>query len=297
MDDRAVILIVDDVATNVHALASILKDEYQIKVATDGKRALDLAKQNPIPDLVLLDVNMPGFDGYDVLRELKKSSECEGLPVVFVTGNDTESDEEKGLLEGAVDYIKKPVRPAIVKARVKTQITLKKQRDALIYNALHDQLTGLYNRNHLVAEGERKFSKASRNSDKLSLVMIDIDHFKSVNDTYGHLVGDIVLKKVASVIADDNRTEDFSARFGGEEFVLVLDGCSESHANTKAETLRQKIQDLKPNDLSITASFGVCALNFKHKNFEAILKDADTALYEAKESGRNRVVIFKDEEL
>lgn len=292
--EEAVILIVDDVASNVQILATILTDDYRIKVATDGKRALELIKQKPYPDLILLDVNMPDMDGYEVLKELQGNINHEMFPVIFVTGNDTEADEEHGLLLGAVDYIKKPIHPAIVKARVKTQITLKKQRDKLMFYASHDQLTGLYNRNHLVAEGERKFSRAIRQADKLSVIMIDIDYFKAVNDTYGHLVGDIVLKKVAYVLLQNKRVEDFSARFGGEEFIVVLEGCSGEDAKLKAEVLRKKIQLLHPHDISVTASMGVSEIDSRHENFEALIKNADAALYEAKENGRNCTVLFKD---
>ncbi|WP_372999922.1 diguanylate cyclase [Sulfurimonas sp.] len=291
MEEKAVILIVDDVASNVQALAGVLKDDYNIKVAVNGTRALELIKQKPHPDLILLDVNMPEMDGYEVLREIKRCVGCESLPVMFVTGKDTEEDEEKGLLLGAVDYIKKPIHPAIVKARVNTQITLKRQRDELVYNALHDQLTGLYNRNHLVAEGNRKFSRALRQNDKLSIMMIDIDHFKAVNDTHGHLTGDLVLKEVASVLVQDKRTEDFSARFGGEEFIIVLEGCSKEDAQEKAEALRKKIENLNPADIEVTASFGVSELSKEHSSFESLLRAADSALYAAKNSGRNCVVV------
>jgi len=291
MEEKAIVLIVDDVASNVQALAGVLKDDYNIKVALNGARALELIKQKPHPDLILLDVNMPEMDGYEVLREIKRCVGCESLPVMFVTGKDTEEDEEKGLLLGAVDYIKKPIHPAIVKARVNTQITLKKQRDELVYNALHDQLTGLYNRNHLVDEGERKFSRALRQNDKLSIMMIDIDHFKAVNDTYGHLTGDLVLKDVASVLVQDKRTEDFSARFGGEEFIIVLEGCSKEDAKEKAEALRKKIEELNPENIKVTASFGISELSKEHRSFESLLRDADSALYGAKNNGRNCVVV------
>jgi len=295
--DKAVVLIVDDVEQNVQILASMLSSEYDIKVATDGKRALELIKQKPYPDLILLDVNMPDMDGYEVLKELQEYIDHENFPVIFITSNDAEADEEEGLLLGAVDYIKKPVRPAIVKARVKRQMILKKQRDKLLFEAVHDQLTGLYNRRHLLDEGEKKFSHAIRQDNKLSLIMVDIDHFKTINDDYGHLVGDIVLKEVASVFIGDNRNEDFCVRFGGEEFIVVLDGCSGESAKVKSESLRKRIEALNPSDIKITASFGICELTQKHRNFEALLKDADSALYGAKENGRNCSIMLKDGEL
>ena len=294
MKEEAVILIVDDVAQNVEILANILGQDYYIKVATDGQRALELANQEPFPDLILLDINMPVMNGYEVLDELNNSVSGEICPVIFITGNSTDLDEEKGLISGAVDYIKKPIHPAIVKARVKTQIDHKRQKDELHFHAIHDQLTGLYNRNHLVREGERKFSKAIRNNDKLSVIMMDIDYFKNVNDVYGHMIGDLVLKEVSSVLINDNRIEDFSARFGGEEFTIVLDGCCKVDASVKAEMIRERIETLNPSDIKITASFGVSELNSSHKSFEALIKEADIALYEAKNKGRNCVVLFTD---
>jgi len=297
MEEKPIVLIVDDVEQNVQILARVLNNDYDIKTATNGQRALELIRKKPYPDLILLDVNMPVMGGYEVLKELQVDSAHEMFPVIFITSNDTEANEEEGLRLGAVDYIKKPIRPAIVKARVKTHITLKKQRDKLLFDAVHDQLTGLYNRKHLIDEGERKFSRAFRQDDKLSLIMVDIDHFKAINDTYGHLVGDKVLIQIATVLACDNRYEDFSARFGGEEFIVVLDGCSADSAKMKAERFRKKIEALKPCNVEVTASFGICELTHKHMNLDALLKDVDMALYGAKESGRNCSVILKDGEL
>ena len=292
MQKQAVILIVDDVESNVKLLSSILKNDYQIEVARNGLEALDFVKQEVLPDLILLDIGMPEMDGYEVLEKLQRVIGINIPPVIFVTGNNTNEDEEKGLLLGAVDYIKKPFHSVIVKARVHTQIILKQQRDALSHRASHDQLTGLHNRNHLSDEGSRKFSRAKRTGDKLSVIMLDIDHFKQVNDTYGHLKGDDVLKEVASVLKTNKREEDFCARFGGEEFVVVLEGCSSKDAKIKAEELRKKIELLNPYDVRVTSSFGVCELNNKHEKFESLLRDADTVLYKAKENGRNKVIEF-----
>jgi len=293
MQDKAVILIVDDLDVNINILDSMLDKEYFIKRATDGPSALELAKQEPLPDLILLDIEMPQMDGYDVLEELNNFTDYIAPPVIFVTGNDTEKDEEKGLNLGAVDYIKKPLNQTIVNARVRTQLSLKKQKDELIYNASHDQLTGLYNRHHLSDEGTRKFSRAKRTGDDLSVILLDIDHFKLINDTYGHFTGDKVLKQVAYAIEHDKRVEDICARFGGEEFIIVLEGCNVEFAKVKAEKFRKDIEKLNPENIKITSSFGVCQYNVKHNSFEDILKDADIALYEAKDSGRNMVIDFK----
>jgi diguanylate cyclase (GGDEF)-like protein len=293
MVEKAVILIVDDVPTNVQALALLLKEDYVIKVATGGMRALELANQEPIPDLILLDVQMPDMDGYDVLQLLKEKSDTAKIPIIFVTGKDSIEDEEHGLQLGAVDYITKPIRPSIVKARVKTHITLKQQHDQLVGMATHDQLTGLYNRHYLSDTLSKKVSQSIRHHEALSVIMIDIDHFKNVNDTFGHLTGDKILKDVGDVIQGSARKEDIAARFGGEEFILVLDNCSLKDAIIKAQHLREKIEVLSPEDIAISASFGVAQMDESIKRYEDLLKNADLALYRAKEEGRNRVIAYE----
>ena len=294
MKKKSVILIIDDIASNIQVLATILKDDYQLKVAMDGKRGLELAVQDPVPDLILLDIKMPDMDGYEVLDALKNSSNTKEIAVIFLTASDSGGDEEKGLLLGAVDYMTKPVSPAIVKARIRTHLILKAQKDELLHMALHDSLTNLYNRHYLIEAGTKIFARALRHSENLSVIMADIDHFKSINDNYSHLMGDTILKKVADILNNSNREEDFTARFGGEEFVIVLEHCDTFFAKEKAEELRKSIVNLNVDDISVTTSFGIAQLNSKHKRIEDLIKDADTALYEAKNTGRNKVVIFKE---
>jgi len=288
---KEVVLIVDDAPTNIQTLAGILNDDYTLKVATGGKQALKLVKQEPFPDLILLDVQMPDMNGFDVCKHLKQDEATKNIPVIFVTGNTSDGSEELGLKLGAVDYITKPIRPSIVKARVKTHITLKLFNDSLFELAMHDGLTSLYNRNFLFTEAKRIFSHSRRKMEKFSVIMLDIDHFKSVNDTYGHQVGDDVLKVVASVLHDGTRTEDIAARFGGEEFVLVLYDCDKEMAKEKAEKLRLTIESLDINGVKVTSSFGITEIKEEHIVFDDMIKDADTALYKAKESGRNKVVV------
>lgn len=295
MNTKAVILIVDDIPTNVQALALLLKEEYVIKVATGGGRALELAVQDPIPDLILLDVQMPDMNGYDVLKLLKEESTTAQIPIIFVTGKDAVEDEEYGLELGAVDYIAKPIRPSIVKARVKTHITLKQQHDQLIGMATHDQLTGLYNRHYLSDALSKKVAHVKRHGEALSVIIVDVDHFKNVNDTFGHLMGDLILKAMAKVMQEGARKEDIAARFGGEEFIVILDNCTASDALVKAENLRSQIEALQPEGITVTASFGVAQLQQDTQRYEDLLKNADTALYIAKEEGRNRVVLYQQE--
>jgi len=292
-EKKPVIMIVDDVATNVQALASILKDDYTLKVATNGQTALKLSLQEPIPDLILLDVQMPGMSGFDVCKILKSKDSTKDIPVIFVTGNVSDGSEELGLNLGAVDYITKPIKEAIVKVRVKTHIDLKLMRDNLFLLAMNDALTSVYNRNFLFNEAERILSRSRRNGELFSVIMLDIDHFKLINDQNGHQVGDDVLKAIANELKVSIRNEDVVARYGGEEFVVILTDCDLTLAKEKAEYLRVAIEKLRPNGLKVTSSFGIAVFDNKYVDFDEILKDADDALYEAKDSGRNRVV-FKN---
>ncbi len=296
MTDKPTVLIVDDESTNIQLLAACLKQKYVIKVATSGQQCLDLIQNQFIPDLILLDIEMPNMDGYTVCRSLKSYSKTELTPIIFVTGKDGDADEEKGLQLGAVDYITKPVRPAIVLARVDTHVTLKQQRDKLKTMALRDQLTDLYNRFYLLEEAHHKIAFAKRHKHELSLLMMDIDYFKLINDQHGHLIGDEVLKAVAKLLMEVTRTEDIVARFGGEEFVVVLDHTEADGAKLKAENIRRAIEELTPENILVTVSIGLAQYSSGKETFEELLKRADIAVYQAKEQGRNRVIIAEDNE-
>lgn len=292
-EELPVLLIVDDVPTNVQTLAQIFKEDYRLKIATGGARALELAEMEPIPDLILLDVSMPDINGYDVCRLLKEKRITADIPIIFVTGRDSAEEEEYGFSLGAVDYIVKPIRPLIAKARVKIHITLKQQRDLLAETAVRDQLTGLYNRHMLNDQLERRLSFALRHNEAMSIILIDLDYFKTVNDTFGHLAGDGVLREVAKVLKKSARREDIAARFGGEELVLLLDKCNGEHARSKAEHIRQEIEALYPQGIRVTASIGIAEVSDGVTSVQTLLKKADDALYQAKDEGRNRVVLLK----
>ncbi len=290
MADKPYILIVDDVPANIQTLADVLKDKYRIKVATDGYRCLELARQEPQPDLILLDIEMPGISGFEVCKQLKKDTLTQDIPVIFVTANDQEEDEEKGLHIGAVDYITKPIRPVIVAARVDTHITLKIQRDLLTRMATHDQLTGLYNRHFLMETASKKIAYAQRHHSSISLLILDIDHFKKTNDNYGHPFGDRVLQEIGALLKKFSRMEDIVTRFGGEEFVILFDACPLQNALDKAEQLREQIAQLKPDGHKITVSIGLTEITSEQDSLEQMIKRADQALYQAKKQGRNRVI-------
>ncbi len=293
---RQNILIVDDLRTNALALAGILKTDWDIQTALDGPAALEMAGGDSAPDIILLDIKMPGMDGYEVCRRLKQSPETRDIPVIFITAMDGQEDEAFGLELGAVDYITKPINAPIVKARVKNHLALQQARAELALKnieleqlAARDKLTGLYNRRKLDESFAVEVSRAARYGRPLSVILLDIDYFKDVNDTHGHPVGDAVLIETSERLREALRTSDIPGRWGGEEFLII---CPETNLKTAvqlAERLRQNYAAREfPSAGCLTASFGVAA-HHKGRSTEDILLSADEALYLAKNGGRNRV--------
>jgi len=294
-EQKPCILVVDDTPANIQILALVLKDNYRIKVATSGPQCLEQARGTDKPDLILLDIMMPVMDGFEVCKELKADPSTNKIPVIFITGRQDILDEQKGFELGAVDYITKPIRPVIVAARVKTHITIVQQQKALKSMALHDQLTGLYNRHFLIEMAEQKVASALRHQDDLSILMVDIDHFKNINDTHGHQIGDTILQAMGDLLGNKYRKDDVvSVRFGGEEFVVLLNRCNLEQAMICGEKIRQDIESLKPEGISVTASVGAASLDQNDNDFSMLLHRADTALYQAKDEGRNRVVSYSE---
>lgn len=296
-DKRARLLIVDDEAINIRMLDGMLRDEYQISVALNGEQALTRAFAIP-PDLILLDIQMAGMDGYEVCRRLKGNVLTRDIPVIFVTSMSDAAEEYKGLELGAVDYITKPYRPSIVQIRLKNHLELKQQRDMLNRLSSLDGLTGIANRRHFDGFLAQEWSRAVRNDDEIALLLMDVDHFKKFNDHYGHVAGDDCLKNVARVLSESiSRSTDLVARYGGEEFVCVLSGTDLEGATRVAEKMRQSILALSiPHALSephrtITLSFGVAVARPGQREMlpSDLLLAADRLLYQAKDAGRNQV--------
>ncbi|CAM4165486.1 diguanylate cyclase [Vreelandella rituensis] len=306
---KQTVLIVDDQPDNIQVLANLLKADYRIKVANKGEKALTIAGGEDAPDLILLDVQMPGLDGYEVCRQLKEDASTHDIPIIFVTARDSVSDEEKGFLLGAVDYIAKPFYPAIVRARVNTHMSLKLKTDLLEQVVMLDGLTGIPNRRYFDEQLAKELRRSRRQGEPLAVIMMDVDHFKQFNDYYGHGPGDDCLKKVARTLeAAAERPADLVARYGGEEFVALLPGTDAEGASWVAERLREAILTLAiPHAHSsaaevVTLSLGVAVLSphideqvgehiMESKN---LLSQADQALYAAKKAGRNQYRLVGD---
>lgn len=290
------LLVVDDQAINIQVLFQIFSADYQVFMATSGAQALAFCRHNP-PDLVLLDVVMPGMDGFDVCKQLKTEALTANIPVIFVTAHNDAAQETQGLELGAVDFIVKPVNPAVVRARVKTHLTLKFQSDLLRQLVFLDGLTGVFNRRYFDQQFALEWARSTRSGSAFSVIMIDVDHFKLFNDHYGHQTGDDCLRKVASCLKSGlRRPADLVARYGGEEFACVLPETDFDDAMRLAIGLERRVRELgiahtksSVGDV-VTVSLGLASRTAQSANNPAaILGVADAQLYRAKSTGRGRV--------
>ena len=295
---RARLLIVDDQAVNIRVIAEALRDRYELFFATSGAQALAIADRGGI-DLVLLDVVMPEMDGFEVCRRLREEEKTSKIPVIFVTAREEVEDETRGFDVGGVDYITKPIRPPIVRARVRNHLELKESRDLLERLASIDALTGVPNRRQFDAALEHEWSRAARAGQTISLALLDVDDFKKYNDTYGHARGDDCLRSVARALAVSvHRPGDVAARYGGEEFGIIA---PETDANGMRELLAgllHQVADLEVEHKAsrssnhVTISVGAISMvPSRDDSASAALATADRLLYEAKERGRNRAML------
>ena len=296
MNSSFTLLIVDDEKHNRTLLTELLQDDYQIILAKNGVQALEKARERS-PDLILLDVLMPEMDGLAVIRALKAGDATRHIPVIFVSALDSILDEERGLELGAVDYITKPFHPPIVRVRVRNHLQSVHQRRLLEQLAMIDSLTEIPNRRRYAEVYKLEWRRCLRNSKALSLIIVDVDHFKIYNDTYGHAAGDLVLKRVAKAIQSAlKRPADFVARYGGEEFVVVLPEIDAEFAQQVAEAIRAAVQALAiafPESATspwVTVSLGGASWLPRHNEVDTeLFGRADHCLYDAKRSGRNQV--------
>ena len=286
------ILIIDDSPDALAVAKTRLAHEgHQILCAGDGREGLETAVREH-PDLVLLDVDMPDIDGFEVCRRLKADVDMCMVPIIFLSGSGGPEDRVKGLNLGAVDFVSKPFDAFELRARVNAALRTKRMQDLLIEHAKIDPLTGLPNRRALDDRLQQEWARILRHGGHLSVIMADIDHFKNVNDRFGHPAGDEVLRQVARIIAETCRESDLPTRYGGEEFVIVAPETNAVAAAGFADRMRMNIcaQPLavQGRNLDITVSFGVAdnaGLTTPHE----LVKMADEALYHAKSAGRNCV--------
>ncbi|MGC3986000.1 MAG: diguanylate cyclase [Pseudorhodoferax sp.] len=294
---RQTILVVDDSTLNRQMLNDLLRADYAVITARNGEEGLELAREHQ-PDLILLDVVMPGLDGHEVLRRLKADGRTSVIGVIFITGLDSAAEEERGLRAGASDYVVKPFHAAVVRARVALHLQLARQRRLLEQLARVDGLTEIPNRRHFNDMLVQEAARATRGGVGLALVLLDVDCFKQYNDHYGHAKGDRALQSIARVLQTGmRRPADLAARYGGEEFVLLMPDTDPSGAALRAECLRQEIERLAlPHAWSeaapcVTVSMGVAhAARADDLSGAELLLQADRRLYAAKRAGRNRVV-------
>lgn len=289
------ILIVDDEKSNIRILHHILQQSYTIYTAKDGETAINIAREYR-PDLILLDVIMPGMNGYEVLSELKGYDDTRDIPVIFVTGLSNADDEVKGFLLGAADYITKPFNSTIVKVRIKQQLQTVKQIRTIKRLGMIDPLTDLPNRRSFDSQMKFEWGRAIREKIYLSMLMIDLDKFKIYNDTYGHPQGDVLLQSVAEIFHQTvKRSTDFVARWGGEEFAVLLPNTNIEGAAIVAENIRANTENAVVLCADGTSTGTRISIGISSKlpdmttQISELVTGADKALYEAKKQGGNRV--------
>lgn len=270
---------------------------YTVVLADNGEQALERLREEDGPKLAIIDWMMPLMNGLEVCQKVRESLNKSYIYLILLTANSSKEDVVKGLEAGADDYVTKPFNEMELKFRLKNGERIVDLENRIMHLALTDPLTGLLNRRAFVDRLISEIARYKRLKEPLSLIMVDLDDFKMVNDKYGHLVGDGVLKHVATCFSSYLRKYDFIGRYGGEEFIICLPGAETKSAEAIAERLRIAMQEFNldqegdPLKFIVTASFGICTLNEEVDDLYKLTKEADKALYQAKAKGKNKVVI------
>ena len=297
-DKEPLIMIVDDMIENVVFLEKILsKSGFRTISAMSGSEALDSMLEYK-PDLILLDIVMPGMTGFETCAKIQSNKEFLDIPVIFLSAKKDEKTIIESFIYGGIDYVVKPFNSPELLARVNTHLQLKSTKEKLHILAFTDPLTELFNRRKFMEALDQEMARAKRYDEKLAFIMIDIDHFKKINDTYGHDIGDKALIRFSGIIKSSLRETDFAGRLGGEEFGIILPQTNLEQAAIVAERIRSRIDaesesrdDETPH---FTASFGVSHFKKDRSNSSTLTQDADKALYTAKEGGRNKIILYSD---
>jgi diguanylate cyclase (GGDEF)-like protein len=295
--ERRVLVADDSMVVRALLRTQLLERGYTVKEAADGEQALDGARDF-LPDVILLDIDMPRLNGFEVLGHLKEDESLREVPVVFITGRTTADDVVKGLDLGAHDYLRKPFEAAELAARVHAAMRIKHLQDdlrkvntELSRQAMTDGLTGLANRRALDDALERACSRSARHATNLCLMLVDVDHFKRINDDHGHQAGDEALVSLGDRLRERLRTEDLLGRWGGEEFMIIAPDTEAEGAAVLAEALRTCMETnplmVRREEVPVTVSVGWTAWNGDSP--EDLVRRADKRLYAAKDAGRNRV--------
>jgi two-component system cell cycle response regulator len=308
-----VLLVEDDSLQAGTAKDMLLKNGYEVLWEKDGIGAIKAVKTSR-PDIILLDLVLPGLDGYEVCRWLKQDDASKDIPIIMLTVKSDLADKVSGFQIGADDYLPKPYDDLELNARIYAALRTKALQDELRrknrqleellgkveYLAITDALTGVFNRRRFHDVLSQEFEKAKRYGTPLSLVMVDIDHFKNVNDLYGHQIGDKVLLTVSQILLSNIREVDTLARFGGEEFALIFPSTARQDAVVAADRIRKSVEEstFPGTKGSITVSIGIAGLPDKAlADDNGMLRCADFALYRAKQNGRNRTEVMEGQDL
>jgi len=289
------VLAIDDNRTNLALLkVHLSRMGLEVIMEEDGHKGPEVAVREQ-PDLILLDIMMPGIDGYEVCRRLKAGKSTSAIPIIFVSTKDSTPDKIMGLELGAIDYITKPFDPGELKARLGIILQMITLQEKLLDQVNTDELTGLSNRRQFSELLDRQVLQAKAEGNELSLIMIDLDHFKQINDTYGHLGGDVILKQLADLLKSNIHALDILGRYGGEEFILIMPNTAGNEAARAAERLRQLTEEchwkISAERIRITISLGLATMTIQEPiDAEELIRRADAALYGAKAQGRNCLV-------
>lgn len=290
------VLIADDVATNLRLVSEILKNDYEIITAKSGEQALHVVSVQK-PDVIILDIGMPKMDGYAVMEKLRANPETESIPVIFLTAETSKEAEAKAFDIGAIDYIRKPFEPVILKSRLERVLKILDERENLENNSKKDSLTGLWNRAYL-----EEYFQTKKSDEQGYLLMLDLDNFKNLNDTFGHIAGDNALAAFADAMLRLTSKDDILCRIGGDEFVIVIKGNQDKEDIIKlAKELIAGVEiSINANidrecDNVVSVSIGIVRFPADGADFAELYNHADKALYFVKQNGRHGYYFYQDD--